>query len=86
LLDTTFAGKLLMALVCEYFEWCELEHTLKVFLPELNQVLSYFPQNLSNVLPFQSVSIWKFSLALCQTFKLGKLVATSSVLVTENQF
>lgn len=29
-----------MALVCEYMEWCELEHTMKVYMPELNQVMS----------------------------------------------
>lgn len=28
-----------MALVCDYMEWCELEHTMKVYMPELNQVL-----------------------------------------------
>ncbi|GBG83881.1 hypothetical protein CBR_g37750 [Chara braunii] len=27
-------GKLLADLICEYLEWCELDHTLKVYLPE----------------------------------------------------
>eukprot|EP00250_Pteridium_aquilinum_P029834 c40203_g1_i1 orf=209-934(+) len=29
-------GKLLTALICDYLEWCQLEHTLKVYLPECN--------------------------------------------------
>ncbi|CAK9202437.1 unnamed protein product, partial [Sphagnum jensenii] len=49
-LHASHAGKLLMALVCEYFEWCELEHTLKVFLPELNQPRSYMRSELEELL------------------------------------
>lgn len=30
------SGRLLTALVCEYLEWAELGHTLKVYLPECN--------------------------------------------------
>jgi FGFR1 oncogene partner len=39
-----------MSLVCEYFEWCELEHTLKVFLPELNQPRTYMRSDLEELL------------------------------------
>ncbi|KAG0468070.1 hypothetical protein HPP92_017398 [Vanilla planifolia] len=30
------AGKLLTALICEYLDWAQLGHTLKVYLPECN--------------------------------------------------
>jgi FGFR1 oncogene partner len=30
------SGKLLTALICEYLEWAQLGHTLKVYLPECN--------------------------------------------------
>ncbi|XP_073274393.1 protein TONNEAU 1a-like [Primulina huaijiensis] len=30
------SGRLLTALVCEYLEWAQLSHTLKVYLPECN--------------------------------------------------
>ncbi|KAJ1688669.1 hypothetical protein LUZ61_013192 [Rhynchospora tenuis] len=30
------SGRLLTALVCEYLEWAQLNHTLKVYLPECN--------------------------------------------------
>ncbi|KAK9064126.1 hypothetical protein SSX86_017998 [Deinandra increscens subsp. villosa] len=30
------SGKLLTALICEYLDWAQLNHTLKVFLPECN--------------------------------------------------
>lgn len=33
------AGRLLTALVCEYLEWAQLDHTLKVYLPECNLVI-----------------------------------------------
>ncbi|CAM6034772.1 unnamed protein product, partial [Sphagnum compactum] len=49
-LHASHAGKLLMSLVCEYFEWCELEHTLKVFLPELNQPRTYMRSDLEELL------------------------------------
>lgn len=39
-----------MALVCEYMEWCELEHTLKVYLPELNQPRAYNRAELVDIL------------------------------------
>jgi hypothetical protein len=32
------AGRLLTALVCEYLEWAQLSHTMKVYLPECNLV------------------------------------------------
>lgn len=35
-LHTSPTGKLLTALICDYLEWCQLEHTLKVYLPECN--------------------------------------------------
>ncbi|XP_019199628.1 PREDICTED: protein TONNEAU 1a-like [Ipomoea nil] len=30
------SGRLLTALVCEYLDWAQLNHTLKVYLPECN--------------------------------------------------
>ncbi|CAN4106418.1 unnamed protein product [Withania somnifera] len=30
------SGRLLTALICEYFDWAQLNHTLKVYLPECN--------------------------------------------------
>ncbi|GER42539.1 FGFR1 oncogene partner [Striga asiatica] len=30
------SGRLLTALICEYLDWAELNHTLKVYLPECN--------------------------------------------------
>ncbi|KAJ9175592.1 hypothetical protein P3X46_014134 [Hevea brasiliensis] len=30
------SGRLLTALICEYLEWAQLNHTLKVYLPECN--------------------------------------------------
>lgn len=33
------AGRLLTALICEYMDWAQLNHTLKVYLPECNLVL-----------------------------------------------
>ncbi|KAJ7515194.1 hypothetical protein O6H91_22G004900 [Diphasiastrum complanatum] len=35
-LHATPTGKMLASLICEYLEWCELEHTMKVYLPECN--------------------------------------------------
>ncbi|KAG0465123.1 hypothetical protein HPP92_019287 [Vanilla planifolia] len=35
-LHTSPSGRLLTALVCEYLEWAQLGHTLKVYLPECN--------------------------------------------------
>lgn len=32
----TKSGHLLTALICEYMEWAELDHTIKVYLPECN--------------------------------------------------
>ncbi|KAK9741477.1 hypothetical protein RND81_03G108800 [Saponaria officinalis] len=31
-----FKGRLLTALICEYLDWAQLNHTLKVYLPECN--------------------------------------------------
>ncbi|CAN8254555.1 unnamed protein product [Cochlearia groenlandica] len=36
LLHASSSGKLLSALVCEYLDWAELNHTLKVYQPECN--------------------------------------------------
>ncbi|KAJ0721875.1 putative transcription factor interactor and regulator LisH family [Helianthus annuus] len=33
-------GRLLTALICEYLEWAQLNHTLKVYLPECNLVIT----------------------------------------------
>ncbi|KAL6565356.1 Protein TONNEAU 1a [Orobanche gracilis] len=30
------SGRLLTALICEYLDWAQLNHTLKVYLPECN--------------------------------------------------
>ncbi|KAM0023341.1 putative transcription factor interactor and regulator LisH family [Helianthus debilis subsp. tardiflorus] len=30
------SGRLLTALICEYLDWAQLDHTLKVYLPECN--------------------------------------------------
>lgn len=49
-LHNTSSGRLLMALVCEYMEWCELDHTLKVYMPELNQPRTYNRNELEEVL------------------------------------
>ncbi|CAN6471048.1 unnamed protein product [Victoria cruziana] len=35
-LHASASGKLLTALICEYLEWAQLNHTLKVYLPECN--------------------------------------------------
>lgn len=35
------AGRLLTALICEYLDWAQLDHTLKVYLPECNLVIMY---------------------------------------------
>ncbi|KMZ69779.1 Protein TONNEAU 1a [Zostera marina] len=35
-LHSSPSGRLLTALVCEYLEWAQLDHTLKVYLPECN--------------------------------------------------
>ncbi|XP_021910218.1 protein TONNEAU 1a-like [Carica papaya] len=34
--DLQNAGRLLTALICEYLDWAQLNHTLKVYLPECN--------------------------------------------------
>lgn len=36
-------GRLLSALICEYLDWAQLNHTLKVYQPESNLVISYIP-------------------------------------------
>ncbi|XP_031486784.1 protein TONNEAU 1a-like isoform X2 [Nymphaea colorata] len=35
-LHASASGRLLTALICEYLEWAQLNHTLKVYLPECN--------------------------------------------------
>lgn len=40
LLNLVIAGRLLTALICEYMDWAQLNHTLKVYLPECNLVRS----------------------------------------------
>ncbi|XP_024524436.1 protein TONNEAU 1a [Selaginella moellendorffii] len=35
-LHSSQAGKLLSGLICEYLEWCSLDRTLKIYLPESN--------------------------------------------------
>ena len=36
------AGRLLTALICEYLDWAQLNHSLKVYLPECNLVINRF--------------------------------------------
>jgi hypothetical protein len=36
------AGRLLTSLICEYLDWAQLNHTLKVYLPECNLVIKHF--------------------------------------------
>lgn len=49
-LHATPAGKLLTGLLCEYLEWCELDRTLHVYLPELNQPKPYSRTELEELL------------------------------------
>nr|GMD30188.1 protein TONNEAU 1A-like [Ipomoea batatas] len=35
------SGRLLTALICEYLDWAQLNHTSKVYLPECNLVIMY---------------------------------------------
>lgn len=42
LLGIHHAGRLLTALICEYLDWAQLNHTLKVYLPECNLVINQF--------------------------------------------
>ncbi|XP_071707417.1 protein TONNEAU 1a-like [Rutidosis leptorrhynchoides] len=35
-LHATSSGRLLTAMVCEYLDWAQLNHTLKVYMPECN--------------------------------------------------
>ncbi|KAH7351557.1 hypothetical protein KP509_19G002800 [Ceratopteris richardii] len=41
-------GKVLTALVCDYLEWCQLEHTLKVYLPECNLPRGFWKSELKD--------------------------------------
>lgn len=34
-----YTGRLLTALISEYLDWAQLNHTLKVYLPECNLVI-----------------------------------------------
>ncbi|MCO5556449.1 hypothetical protein L7F22_009998 [Adiantum nelumboides] len=42
------AGMLLTALVCDYLEWSQLEHTLKVYLPECNLPRGFWKSELKD--------------------------------------
>ncbi|BBN07059.1 FGFR1 oncogene partner [Marchantia polymorpha subsp. ruderalis] len=53
-LHSTPAGKLLTGLICEYLEWCELERTLRVYSPELNQPRPYSRAELEELLEIKS--------------------------------
>lgn len=37
--DVLNAGRLLAALICEYLDWAQLNHTSKVYIPECNLVI-----------------------------------------------
>lgn len=43
-------GKLLTALICDYLEWSQLEHTLKVYLPECNLPRGFWKSELKEKL------------------------------------
>lgn len=36
------SGRLLTALICEYLDWAQLGHTMKVYFPECNLVIIFF--------------------------------------------
>eukprot|EP01018_Ginkgo_biloba_P018378 Gb_04802 [translate_table: standard] len=40
------SGRLLTALICEYLEWAQLGHTLKVYLPECNLARGFWKSEL----------------------------------------
>lgn len=58
ILTCYFAGRLLTALLCEYMDWAQLNHTLKVYLPECNMVTIHY-----------SISIWCW----CNSFKWSSI-------------
>ncbi|KAG7033021.1 Protein TONNEAU 1b [Cucurbita argyrosperma subsp. argyrosperma] len=49
------SGRLLTALICEYLDWAQLNHTLKVYLPECNMVIEH-------VVPSYQKDSWKAEL------------------------
>ncbi|CAM6094703.1 unnamed protein product [Calypogeia fissa] len=53
-LHATPAGNLLTGLLCEYLEWCELDRTLHVYLPELNQQKPYSRYELEELLEIKN--------------------------------
>lgn len=53
-LHATHAGKLLTGLLCEYLEWCELDRTLHVYLPEVNQPKPYSRSELEELLEIKN--------------------------------
>ncbi|CAO2142991.1 unnamed protein product [Urochloa humidicola] len=42
------SGRLLTALVCEYMEWAQLSHTMKVYLPECNLPKDFWKNELKD--------------------------------------
>ncbi|GKE68366.1 TONNEAU 1a-like protein, partial [Tanacetum coccineum] len=56
-LHASASGRLLTALICEYLDWAQLGHTLKVYLPECNL---FFLSGLN--LPLQQKDAWKAEL------------------------
>ncbi|GJN14011.1 hypothetical protein PR202_gb00782 [Eleusine coracana subsp. coracana] len=42
------SGRLLTALVCEYLEWAQLSHTMKVYLPECNLPKDFWKNELKD--------------------------------------
>lgn len=53
-LHSTPAGKLLTGLLCEYLEWCKLDRTMDVYLPELNQEKPYSRFELEELLEIKN--------------------------------
>ncbi|CAL9098397.1 unnamed protein product [Musa textilis] len=47
-LHTSPSGRLLTALICEYLDWAQLGHTLKVYLPECNLPKDFWKEELKD--------------------------------------
>ncbi|WOL17981.1 protein TONNEAU 1a [Canna indica] len=47
-LHTSPSGRLLTALICEYLDWAQLGHTLKVYLPESNLPKDFWKDELKD--------------------------------------
>ncbi|XP_019100341.1 PREDICTED: protein TONNEAU 1b-like isoform X2 [Camelina sativa] len=52
------SGRLLSALICEYLDWAQLNHTLKVYQPECNSAKDFWK---SEVRDFSSNSVYELN-------------------------